>query len=125
MDVVTRQKLIVLIQLAKVDGEFAPSEKILIKEIAAKHNFPESDLKILFDSSESFESLGALSNVKKSEYLLDALRLIMVDGKIKNREITFCQDLAVKLGYNKDVVSQALNEWPNASIIDFSKYKIM
>ncbi len=125
MDVVTRQKLIVLIQLAKVDGEFALSEKLLIKEIAQKHNFPESDLKTLFDSSESFESLGALSNVKKSEYLLDSLRLIMVDGKIKPKEITFCQDLAVKLGYNKDVVAEALDSWPNPNIIDFSKYKIM
>lgn len=125
MDIVTRQKLIVLIQLAKADGEFAPSEKQLIEEISRKHNFPETDLKTLFDSTESFESLGALSNAKKREYLVDSLRLIMADGKIEPREITFCQNLAVKLGYNKDVVTDALEHWDKVEAIDFSKYKLM
>ena len=125
MDIVTRQKLIILIQLAKADGEFADSEKQLIEDIAERHNFSGFELKKLFYSTESFESLGALSNAKKSEYLLDCLRLVMVDGKIKPAEITFCEDLAVKLGYNKDVVAEALKEWPNPRIIDFSQYKIM
>ncbi len=125
MDIVTRQKLIVLIQLAKADEEFAPSEKKLIEEIAQKHNFPDSDLKTLFESTESFESLGPLSTEKTKEYLIDSLRLIMADGKIEPREITFCQNLAVKLGYHKDVVSDALDKWDTVASLDFSKFKLM
>ena len=125
MDIITQQKLLILIQLAKVDGEFAPSEKQLIEEIAEKHNFSDYDLQTLFRSAESFESLGALSNVQKEEYLSDCLRLIMVDGKIKPSEITFCQNLAVKLGYYKSVVSEVLKNWSNLDTLDFSKYRIM
>ena len=55
MDIITRQKLNLLIQLAKADKHFAREEKLLIKSIASKHGFPESELNKLFNVPETIE----------------------------------------------------------------------
>jgi len=124
MDIVTRQKLNVLIQLAKADHDFAVEEREFIKQVAARHKFPEEELEDLMEKEESIESLGALSNEKKREYLVDSILLIMADGKIEPQEITFCQNIAVKLGYHKDIVPEVLKKWKSIHTIDFSAWKL-
>lgn len=124
MDIVTRQKLIVLIQLAKADHEFVASEKEVIEQIASRHSFPESELQELLEGSESIESLGALSPLRKREYLVDCLHVIMADGKIEPQEITFAQNIAVKLGYHKDVVTRALDQWPKIDQVDVDSWRL-
>ncbi len=125
MDIVTRQKLIVLIQLAKADHNFAPEEREFINNVAEKHDFSKAELEVLLESNESIETLGALSNVKKKEYLIDSFGLIMADGVIKPQEIIFCQNIAVKLGYHKDIVPAVLNNWESLNSIDFSTWKLV
>ncbi len=125
MDIVTRQKLIVLIQLAKADHNFAPEEREFINNVAEKHDFSKAELEVLLESNESIETLGALSNVKKKEYLIDSFGLIMADGVIEPQEIIFCQNIAVKLGYHKDIVPAVLNNWESLNSIDFSTWKLV
>lgn len=125
MDIVTRQKLIVLIQLAKADHNFAPEEREFINNVAEKHDFSKAELEVLLESNESIETLGALSNVRKKEYLIDSFGLIMADGVIKPQEIIFCQNIAVKLGYHKDIVPAVLNNWESLNSIDFSTWKLV
>ncbi|MCH7514683.1 MAG: TerB family tellurite resistance protein [Bacteroidetes bacterium] len=124
MDIITRQKLNLLIQLAKADKHFAREEKLLIKSIASKHGFPESELNKLFTVPETIESLGALSTDKKKEYLLDCMALIMADGKIEPREVTFAQNIALKLGFHKDVVNYLLDNWDKADQFDLTPWKV-
>lgn len=124
MDIITRQKLIILIQLAKADHNFAAEERAFIQDIADRNKFPREELEELLDSTITFESLGALSKERKLEYLVDSLHLIMADGKIEPQEITFCQNIAVKLGYHKDVVTVALDRWPKIQSVDFSEWEI-
>ena len=124
MDIITRQKLIVLIQLAKADNRFVREERVFIREIADRHNFPKDELEKLMQNENPIESLGALSASKKEEYLIDSFYLIMADGKIEPQEVTFCQNIAVKLGYHKDIVMKVLNNWNNMSSIDFSAWKV-
>ena len=124
MDIITRQKLILLIQLAKSDRIFAKEERDLIQEIAKKHNFPKEELETLLQNEYTIESLGALSSKKKEEYLIDSFHLIMADGKIEPLEILFCQDIAVKLGYHKDIVQEALKNLDSFSSLDLSSWKV-
>jgi len=124
MDIVTRQKLNLLIQLAKADKHFAHEEKLLIKGIASKHSFPESELNKLFAVPETIESLGALSPDKKKEYLLDCIALIVADGKIEPEEVTFAQNIALKLGFHKDVINYLLDNWDKADQYDLRPWKV-
>jgi len=123
MDIITRQKLNLLIQLAKADKHFASEERDMIEDIAHKHGFPKSELQKLLKEPDVIESLGALSAERKSEYLIDCLKLVMADGKIEEQEVIFCQNIALKLGFDKDVVNHVLENWDTTERFDLAPWK--
>lgn len=104
MDIVTRQQINILVQLAEVDRAFVKSERKLIQEIARKKNFPEKELNKLLRNPEPIGSLGALTQEQKLDYLYSIVELMKIDNKIFQSEILFCQHIAVKLGFRKEVI---------------------
>lgn len=104
MDIVTRKQLNILIQLAEADKHFSTIERDLIFEIAKKRNFPVEGVRDLIRNPEPIESFGALSNDQKFEYLYSCVDLMLIDKKIFDSEIMFCINIAIKLGFNKNVV---------------------
>jgi len=107
MNIISRKQLDVLIQLANSDHQFAEIEKKLIQKIAKELEVSRDELRDIMDNPEPIGSLGALSANKKFEYIYQAIKIMKADGKVLPSEMLFCQDLAIKLGYRKDVV-QAL-----------------
>ena len=97
MNIILRQKISLLINLAKADGEFAEEERSLITELATSKGLSEEEISELMQRPDDIQSLGALSRTRKKEYLLDAIRLMLADGKIEETERNFCQNIAVKL----------------------------
>ena len=61
MDIVTKKKLNILIQLAEADKHFAKTEREMIFKIAKDRQFPEEDVESLIRNPEPIDSLGALS----------------------------------------------------------------
>jgi len=108
MDIVTRQQLNVLIQLAKVDKDFAKVEERLIHQIAEKYGFSEKEVQKMINEPEPIGTFGALSDFKKFEYLYNLVQLMLADHKIHPSETIFCQSLAIKMGYQKDVINGML-----------------
>jgi len=108
MDIVTRQQLNVLIQLAKVDKDFAKVEERLIHQIAEKYGFSEKEVQKMINEPEPIGTFGALSDFKKFEYLYNLVQLMLADHKIHPSETIFCQSLAIKMGYQKDVIDGML-----------------
>lgn len=104
MDIVTRKQINILIRLAESDKHFSSLERERIFEIAKKHNFPSEEVKDLIRNPEPIESFGALSDNQKFEYLVNSIELMLIDRKIFETEIKFCQNLALKLGFKKDAV---------------------
>ena len=104
MDIVTKKKLNILIQLAKADHDFATVERDLIFQIARENNYPDDQLSLLIDNPEPIGTLGALSDKQKEEYLLSSVELVMADHRVMESEILFTQHIAIKLGYFKNVV---------------------
>ena len=104
MDIVTKQKINILIQLAESDKHFASIERALIFKIAQTKNFPSEAVHQLISHPEPIDSLGALSADQKFEYLLNRIELMLVDDKIFDREITFCKSIAIKLGFKQTVI---------------------
>ena len=121
MEIVNRQKLYLLARLAKAEGHLAAEEKELIHEVGLGFGMSRKDVDEIIDNPGSLESLGALSREQKKEYFLDCIRMVMADGRIEDRELTFSQNVAVKLGFNKDVVSFAINNIHKEDI-DLSDY---
>lgn len=110
MDVVLKMQLNVLIHLALVDGQITKEEKKLLESIAGKRGITSSQLKEMIQYPKPIESLGALSNDLKFEYLYSIVQLMNIDDEIDQREIHFCQNMALRLGYYKEVVEELWSE---------------
>jgi uncharacterized tellurite resistance protein B-like protein len=104
MDIVTKKQLNILIQLAEADKHFAKSERDMIFRIAKERNFSEEEVNALIRNPETIDTLGALSNDQKFEYLVACIALIFSDHKLFESEIIFCKGIAIKLGFKKNVV---------------------
>ncbi len=127
MDIVTKKKLNILIQLAEADKHFAKSEREMIFKIAKDRQFPENIVESLIRNPEPIDSLGALSIDQKFDYLQSCIELIFVDQKIFESELIFGRGIAIKLGFKKNVVDflvennnqKPLNELKNKVFEDF------
>ncbi len=104
MDIVTKKQLNILIQLAEVDKHFAAVERDMIFKIAKDRNFLEEEVNSLIRNPEPIDSLGALSNDQKFEYLWACFSLMLADQKVFESELIFCKSIAIKLGFKKNVV---------------------
>lgn len=104
MDIVTKKKLNILIQLAEADKHFARTEREMILKIASDRKFPEEEVNQLVRNPEPIDTLGALSNDQKFDYLMDCIELIFADQKVFESEVIFTRSIAIKLGFKKNVV---------------------
>lgn len=127
MDIITKKKLNILIQLAEADKHFAKSEREMIFKIAKDRLFPEEIVDSLIRNPEPIDSLGALSMDQKFDYLQSCIELIFVDQKIFESELIFGRSIAIKLGFKKNVVDylvenndkKPLNELKNKVFDEF------
>jgi uncharacterized tellurite resistance protein B-like protein len=104
MDIVTKKQLSILIHLAEADKHFAKAEREMIFRLAKIRNFSEEEVNALIRKPEPIDTLDALSNEQKLNYLYDCLDLIYVDNKVFESELTFCKSIATKLGFKKNVI---------------------
>jgi hypothetical protein len=111
MDIVTQRKLSILIQLAEADKHFAQAERDMILKIAKERNFSEEEVQRLIQNPQPADSLGALSNDQKFEYLIACIGLIFVDNKIFESELLFVKGIAIKLGFKKSVVEYLIENF--------------
>ena len=89
MDVILKMQLNVLIHLAMVDGKVTAEEKAVLEGIAGNHGVSEHELEEMIRYPKPIESLGALSNDLKFEYLYSIVHLMNVDDGVDRRESHF------------------------------------
>jgi uncharacterized tellurite resistance protein B-like protein len=111
MDIVTKKQLNILIQLAEADKHFARSEREIIFRIAKERKFPEEMVHELIRNPEPIESLGALSQDQKFDYLMSVMELLFADHNVFESEIIFCKSIAIKLGFKKNVIDYLLENY--------------
>jgi hypothetical protein len=119
MDIVTKKQLNLLIQLAEADKHFAKIERELIFKIAKERNFPEESVNDLIRNPEPIDSLGALSNDQKFEYLMSSIELVFIDQNVFESEIIFCKNIAIKLGFRKNVIDYIMENYGKKSRDEF------
>lgn len=121
MDIVTKKQINILIQLAEADKHFARVERELIFKIARERNFPEETVNDLIRNPEPIETLGALSVEQKFDYLMSSIDLIFADQNIFDSEVTFCRNIAIKLGFRKTVVDYFLEHYGKKTRDEFKQ----
>ncbi len=100
-----------LIRLALVDHDFSLQERQQIMAVAKANKIPEEEVNNLIEQhlnskEEIAMEIPSLSSEERFEYLYNIVQLMKIDSEIFLSEIRFCENMAVKLGYNKKVISE-------------------
>lgn len=99
-----------LINLALVDHDFSVKEKNMIVSLAKANKIPEADINEMMDvslkrSGDDEHKIPVLTEDEKFEYLYNIVQLMKVDSEVFLSEIKYCEQMAVKLGYHRKVIS--------------------
>ncbi|PGH40518.1 MAG: hypothetical protein CRN43_02475 [Candidatus Nephrothrix sp. EaCA] len=99
MNIVAKAHINLLVRLARADREIVPEEDKIIHEVAAGYDFDSTVLRKIMDYPEPIESLSALSESKKFEFLYTSMTLILCDDNVCEREMILYRDIAHKMGF--------------------------
>ena len=97
----------ILVNIAKIDGEFAEIEREFIGKIARNAGLTEKEIyKCLNnpDSLEKLEYITGLSSDEKFEIIHSLVLLMNADGKLNKEEINYSLKVAKMLGYKESVL---------------------
>jgi uncharacterized tellurite resistance protein B-like protein len=101
-----KAKLSVLVQLANIDGEFAGEERDLIYMIGKANGISADEINDMVENPEPIPPLSTMSEDDKFEYLFHLVQLMKIDSQVYLSEIKFCEELAEKLGFKRNVISE-------------------
>lgn len=101
-----KTQLLALINLAHIDEEFDENEKNLIYVLGKANGVPEAEIDAMIVQPDTVFSIDTLTEDDKFEMLYNVVQLMKIDREVYLSEIKYCEDLAVKLGYKKSVISE-------------------
>jgi uncharacterized tellurite resistance protein B-like protein len=98
------RRLNILIQLAEADKHFATVEKEMIYKIAESNGSSKEVVNELIRNPTPIGNLDDLSENDQFDYLWTCARLIFVDQKVFDAELNFAKNIAVKLGFQGEII---------------------
>ncbi len=101
----------VLLRLALIDKNFDDQERDMIRMIASANGVSKKETEEIIsislkDKRDEPIALPTLSDDEKFEYLYNIVQLMKIDSKVYLSEINFCENMAVRLGFNKNVIGR-------------------
>lgn len=102
------EQLKLLVNLARIDGEMATTERNHIITIGKAHGFPESSVETLFYASHETIIAKELTADQKFNYIFNLVQLMKLDERLYEEEIKFCASTAAKLGYKPEVMFELM-----------------
>lgn len=105
-----KKKVSVLIHLAGADGHFDIKEKAFIYNVGLRNGIVLDEIGDLIEKPEPISSLDHLDENEKRDYLQSCLQLMLVDGKVLPKEVTFCIEIGDRLGFQKRAVEEMINQ---------------
>lgn len=99
------EQLSLLVHLSKIDKYVAAEEKDLIFKIGQRNGMTDAQIELVLDHPKPIPNMKNLPPDEKFDYLYNVIQMMKVDGKIHQSEITFCEKVAMALGYKPGVVA--------------------
>jgi uncharacterized tellurite resistance protein B-like protein len=101
-----KEQLNVLINLAASDRNVGEKESKTIHMIGKANGLTNEEVDAMMKTPQPVGNLGHLSEDQKFENLYHLIQLMKSDGHVFKSEIHFCEQIAEKLGYKKQVVAE-------------------
>ena len=104
-------QLSLLIQLSLIDNNLSPKEQRMIYALGKANKIPEKEIEEVFNhhlrhARHEMPTITNISDDDKFDYLFNIVQLMKVDEQVYLSEIKFCQALAEKLGFKKNVINE-------------------
>lgn len=94
-----------LVFLAKIDDHFDDTEKELVLKIGFKNGLNAKQIDQLIDDAEHIDISVPISEEDQFEYLFNVVQMMMIDGKLYQKELDYCVEVAIRLGFKKIIVT--------------------
>lgn len=101
-----KDQLNVLINLAASDRMIDDRETKIIHMIGKASAIPKEEIDEMIKRPKPIGDLSTLTEDQKFENLYQLIQLMKTDGQVFKSEITFCEGIAQRLGYKKEVISE-------------------
>lgn len=95
----------ILAHLSKADNVVAEEEYRLIMFIADGLGISDDRTAELINNPNPIPKLKDIHPDEKFTYLFNIIRMMKADGKVHQKEISFCEKLALNLGYKPGVIA--------------------
>lgn len=100
------EQISILVHLSKADNFVADQEKKMIHTLGEKHGLSFDAIeKIIDEPLPIAKDMRNLPPDEKFEYLFNIVQLMKIDKKVHQKEINFCENIAMKLGYKPGVIA--------------------
>ena len=99
------EQISILVHLSMADNFLAEAESDLIHNIGQRSGLTKDEVEFIMDNPKPVPNVKNLPPDEKFEYLFNVIQLMKIDGKIHFKEISFCEKLALALGYKPGVIA--------------------
>ncbi|MBL7846813.1 MAG: TerB family tellurite resistance protein [Cyclobacteriaceae bacterium] len=101
-----KEQLNTLINLAASDKLIDDREAKTIHMIGKAGGIPKEEIDEMMKRPKPIGDLSTLTEDQKFENLYQLIQLMKSDGQVFKSEIHFCEGIAERLGYRKEVISE-------------------
>jgi hypothetical protein len=97
-----------LISLAKIDGSVAERERNYLINIGRANGLYPDQISALLQQQHDPIVPKNLTRDQKFEYIFSLIQLMKMDERMYQEELSFCSEIATKLGYERQVMVELL-----------------
>jgi len=101
-----KSQLNLLIALASSDSKISEREAKVLKIIAKVNGVADAEFEEMLKRPASVGQINTFTESEKFEILYLMIQLMKADGHVFKSEIEFCEKVAEKLGYRKEVIKE-------------------
>ena len=97
-----------LVALAKVDGHFHENEEALIYVLGKRYALREKQLREIINETLPEEAFIPADRFNQLDQLRDLVNLMLADGRVDDREMKFCKEIASNYGFKSQVIEELI-----------------
>lgn len=105
-----KQTISALVQMANVDGDLHPRELSFIYGVGLRKGLDVDSIGDIIEAPDPLIAMSNLNEADKVNLMSDVLRLMLVDGRVLPREISFCLEISERLGFASEGVQELIDE---------------
>ncbi len=123
-DNMLKSRISILVNIARIDGEFAPVERDFIGKLAKRSGMSSDEIDNCLSDPDTLEDLDFITELamdEKFEIIHSIVLLMNADGKLNKEEINYCLKVARMLGYRESVLFEFITSVTNGQEIDIEK----